>query len=75
MKEVWIVNMGVGENVRQREAMRVFGEKEDAIKYVEDCFRNQIKSLHNFQSPGGLHVGNSFYIYPMDIIEKENLEG
>lgn len=65
--EVWIVNMGLGENVERDKAMRVFTTKEKAFGWVRKHFEDQIKDLDNDMehTPNGLNIGNSFHIYPM----------
>ncbi|MBD3233999.1 MAG: hypothetical protein GF315_09785 [candidate division Zixibacteria bacterium] len=75
MKEVWIVNMGIGENATQREAMRVFSNKRDAVNWVRNHFQEQIKTLDNLAEHMGINIGNSFYIYRMDVLEKTGLRG
>jgi len=74
LKTVWIVNMGIGEDVKQRVAMRVFAKKEHAIQWVKEHFEGQIKELQNVNALTRLHIGNSFYIYPMEITKKEDSE-
>lgn len=68
MTEIWMVSMGIGEMVQNKSPIRVFSTKEGAYKWVEDCFKEQIKRLKEDQTfTIALNIGNSFSIQRKEI--------
>jgi len=70
--KVWLVNMGIDDKVEDTQPIRAFRRKQDAINFVIMHLEEDIAYLKKKLKEDNIHVtiGNSFYIYSMEVEEK-----
>jgi hypothetical protein len=74
MKYIWAVSMGIGENVSERRAMRIFSDKKSAYAWVAKHFADDLLSVKNHADrdwDDGVTIGNSFAVRRMEVEEGE----